>query len=166
MRWSPPRVPSRSDSARRSVSSRTGGGAFGGIGEVEPLEQFGGALPDPRSREMEETADVVEVLAGRERVIKARGLEDEAQATPVSAVGALHGEPVEEDPSAVEGHQTPDQREQGRLPAAVRAQQPDDLAGTHLEIHPVKYHTVSVGELGVLNDENGVLGVQGLALLR
>ena len=107
-----------------------------GLGQVEPREQLGGALPRGALGQVKQLADHDQVLHAGQVLVDRGELAGQPDALP-HLVGLLaHVEPVDAGGSRVGAQQRGEDADGGGLARAVRPEHGEDAAPARREVHP------------------------------
>ena len=117
---------------------------LGAVGETDPAQHFADALPERGAAQAVNVADQHQVLFRRQLDVDALLLEDDADAAAHQGRLARHVVAHDQGASARGHHQGRENAEGRGLAAAVRAEQPEDLGGTHVEGNASQGGSVSV----------------------
>ena len=129
-------------------------------GQAQAIQVCPGPLFEGPSPHAVEPALVQEVLDDRELGVEARVLENHPDALS-DGVRIPQGVPAQErDPSAGGGHERGEDLEQRGLPAAILAQDAENLAPADGERDPFQRDVRAIGVVEILGDDRGRLGLR------
>ena len=132
------------------------GELVGLLAQVEALEQLVDARPDPLARQLEELRVQHQVLAHAELAVEREGLRHVADL--LAHVALARFDVAAEQAGAPLGHgqEARQHLHGGRLAAAVRAEEAEDLAALDAEVHVVHGHEVAEAAGQALGLDDGL----------
>ena len=130
-------------------------------GQVEAVEEVGGASPSLVTRQLEQASEHLEVLATREDLVDRRELPGQPEQLANSARLAHDVVPEDFCPSSVRPEQRGEDPDERGLARPVRAEQPKHRALRHLEVYTGERHRRAEA-LDHSLDANGGRGRGGL----